>query len=69
LFLWAPYAGELITKNKIKVGQCMAFVTFGLMTCFGIGQGNEYLVRKKKIIWGANLSIKTQKMVFRVCNC
>ncbi len=28
----------------------MAFVTFGLMTCFGIVQGNEY--------WGANLSIK-----------
>jgi len=41
----------------------MAFVTFGLMTCFGIVQGNEYLVRFF-FFGGANLSIKNPKNDF-----
>jgi hypothetical protein len=42
----------------------MALVTFGSMTCFGIVQGNEYLVRKKSFLGGANLSIKNTKNGF-----
>jgi hypothetical protein len=42
----------------------MAFVTFGLMTCFGIVQGNEYLVIIFIFFGGANLSMKNTKNGF-----
>jgi hypothetical protein len=38
------------------------------MTCFGIVQGNEYLVTIV-FLGGANLSIKNTKNGFRVLNC
>ncbi len=42
----------------------MALVTFGLMPCFGIVQGNEYLVRFFFFFWGCKFKHKKHKKWF-----